>query len=65
MAKKSKKNIVRREYTKADVKELSSFKSKNSVSQNREADEKNGRFIASEGVEAWDQTGASQIVGLT
>ena len=55
MAKKAKKKIVRRECTKADVKELRAQReSEDAIGQNYEADQKNGRFVASEGVEAWD-----------
>ena len=38
----------------------STLKSKNAVSQNYEADQKNGRVIALESVEAWDQPRPSQ-----
>jgi hypothetical protein len=55
VAKKAKKKIVRRECTKADVKELRAQReSEDAIGQNYEADQKNGRFVASEGVEAWD-----------
>ena len=71
MAKKAKKKIVRREYTKADVKELRVHsKARTPIahsgegdtdSQNSETDQKDGRFIASEGTQARHQPRASQI----
>jgi hypothetical protein len=30
------------------------FESEDAISQNYEADQKNGRFVASEGTQAWD-----------
>ena len=64
VAKKAKKKIVRREYTKADVKELRAHsKAKTPIGQNHEADEKNGRLIAAKGDQAWHPTRASQVTG--
>ena len=40
---KAKKKIVRREYAKADVKELRSLESQNAIGQNSETDEKSGK----------------------
>jgi hypothetical protein len=56
VVKKAKKKIVRREYTKAAREGItSSFESQNANSQDYEADQENGRFIAPESVEARDQ----------
>jgi hypothetical protein len=38
-----------------------SLKSKNTISQDYEADQKNGRLIASEGIETWHQPQVSPI----
>jgi hypothetical protein len=57
-----KKEIVRREIYQGGREEIASpFKSENTDSQDSEADQKDGRFIASEGVEAWDRFRSSTI----
>ena len=62
VAKKAQKKIVRREYTKADVKELRGpFESEDANNQNHEADQKNGRFVASESAQARHRSRASPI----
>ena len=62
VAKKAKKKIVRREYTKADVKGTTGpFESEDANNQNHEADQKNGRFVASESAQARHRSRASPI----
>jgi hypothetical protein len=60
-SQESKEKVVRREYTKGDMKGIArSFKGENTDSPS-EADQKDGRFIASEGTQAQHQPRASQI----
>jgi hypothetical protein len=62
VAKKAKKKIVRREYTKADVKELRAHsKAKTPLAKIMKSDQENGRVIAPEGIEAWDSARSSQV----
>jgi hypothetical protein len=62
IAKKAKKKVVRREYTKGDMNELRAHsKARTPIAKDTEVDQKDGRFIASEGTQARHQPRASQI----
>src|SRR3981081_729886 len=61
-AKKAKKKIVRREYTKAEVKEFRAHsKARTPVSKLIEVDEAIGRFIEAEGINTGNRSRTSTI----
>ena len=66
MAKKSKKKILTAGIYKSRCQGIAgSFESKNTGSQDCETDEKDSRFVASKGAEAWDPFGSSTVAQCT
>ncbi len=62
MAKKAKKKIVRREYTKDERQGIAgAFKGEDAVGQDRKVDQEDRRLVASESIKVGYRSGPSAI----